>query len=440
MAKIDYDNSASNRGSGAKASYSGTTAYDDYLKRLAEQRAAAQRQAMKDQAAASTAASRALDGGAYTPDNSYLQYLAANGSGGQPVTPPTVTPPAGGGTGSGVSPAAAGSGAAAASSGAAQPAQAASSGASGGQFGFSAYDPAKDQAYMSAMSALKAASSNAPSYAGTYDSQLNDLYGKIVGRDKFNYDWNADPMYRQYRDQYVHLGQQAMQDTMGQAAGLTGGYGSSYGQQAGQQAYDAYLRQLNDKMPELYGMARDAYDAEGNQLLQQYGLLGDLRDNEYARYSDDYNRWLTERNNAQDRADTAYAQGVQNWKNNYTVQQDNQQMLLNLMNTGYNPTDSELAFAGLTRAQANTIHDQWVKANTPAAPQYVYVSSKGNDNKSTGNKTTTSTAEKSASSGSNYTYEQVINALMAGGMNSTAAIQTVRNGGMDSALKLLGLK
>ena len=49
-----------------------------------------------------------------------------------------------------------------------------------------------------------------------------------LNREDFQYDVNADALYQQYKDRYVELGKDAMEDTMGQAAALTGGYGSSY--------------------------------------------------------------------------------------------------------------------------------------------------------------------------------------------------------------------
>ena len=88
-------------------------------------------------------------------------------------------------------------------------------------------------------------SSVKPTYAGTYDAGLADLYDRISTRPAFTYDVAKDPLYQQYKDQYVQQGKLAMKDTMGQAAALTGGYGSTYGQQVGQQAYDAYLQKLS---------------------------------------------------------------------------------------------------------------------------------------------------------------------------------------------------
>ena len=48
-------------------------------------------------------------------------------------------------------------------------------------------------------------------------------------------------------------------------------------------------------------------------MQQQYGMLGDLADDEYSKYRDAYNQWLTERDYAQGNADTAYDRGYNQW-------------------------------------------------------------------------------------------------------------------------------
>lgn len=148
---------------------------------------------------------------------------------------------------------------------------------------------------------------------GQYGQQMREALDAIRKRKKFSYDLNGDALYQQYKDKYVQQGKQAMQDTMGQAAALTGGYASTYGQAVGQQQYDAYLQQLNDVVPELYQMAYQQYQDEGDRMQQQYGMLGDLADDEYSKYRDAYNQWLTERDYAQGNADTAYDRGYNQW-------------------------------------------------------------------------------------------------------------------------------
>jgi hypothetical protein len=171
------------------------------------------------------------------------------------------------------------------------------------------YDPATDTAYQQALAALQQAQQSMPSYQASYDQQLQNVYDQIVNRKPFQYNVNEDALYQQYRDQYAQMGQMAMMDTMGQAAGLTGGYGSSYAQAAGQQAYQGYLQQLNQVVPELYGMARDAYDQEGQNLMNQYAMLGDMADTEDGRYQDQLNQYWQNLNFAKDQADDAYERG-----------------------------------------------------------------------------------------------------------------------------------
>ena len=141
-------------------------------------------------------------------------------------------------------------------------------------------------------------------YQSQWQDQLNQTIQQILNRDKFSYDLNGDALYQQYKDQYVQQGKMAMMDTMGQAQAMTGGYGNSYAQSAGQQAYHAYLQQLNEVVPELYGMALDQYNQEGQNLLNQFAILGEQEDKDYGRYIDSMNAWLAERDYLAGRYDT----------------------------------------------------------------------------------------------------------------------------------------
>ena len=132
-------------------------------------------------------------------------------------------------------------------------------------------------------------------YQSTWQDQLNETISQILNRDKFSYDLNGDALYQQYKDQYVQQGKMAMMDTMGQAQAMTGGYGNSYAQSAGQQAYQGYLQQLNEVVPELYGMALDQYNQEGQDMYNQAALMAQQEDRDYGRYQDAMNAWLSER-------------------------------------------------------------------------------------------------------------------------------------------------
>lgn len=137
------------------------------------------------------------------------------------------------------------------------------------------------QAYLEQVKASKPGA-----YQSRWDDELTSLYDQIRNRKKFSYDMGTDPLYQQYREQYQRLGRLAMQDTMGQAAALTGGYGSTYSEQVGQQAYNAYLQNLNDIVPQLQQQAYQRYQDEGTDLYNQYSLVKGRDDTDYGRYRD----------------------------------------------------------------------------------------------------------------------------------------------------------
>lgn len=165
------------------------------------------------------------------------------------------------------------------------------------------YDPYKESDKVT--QAEKAAADAAAAVEGygdfTYGNQaiLDDVIKKILNREKFSYDLNGDALYQQYKDKYIQQGKMAMQDTMGQAAAMTGGYGNSYAATVGNQAYQASLENLNNVVPELYQMAYDRYNQEGQDMLNQYGLLADDRATQYGEWQDGYNRAVADRDHYQ---------------------------------------------------------------------------------------------------------------------------------------------
>ena len=150
-------------------------------------------------------------------------------------------------------------------------------------------------------------------YQSQWDGELTELYNRIANRKPFSYDLGTDPVYQQYREQYQRQGRLAMQDTMGQAAALTGGYGSTYGEQVGQQAYNAYLQNLNDIVPDLYNAAYNRYRDEGTDLYNQYGLLSDRENQAYSRYRDTVNDYYSDLSDARSAYDSAYSRDYNQW-------------------------------------------------------------------------------------------------------------------------------
>ena len=94
---------------------------------------------------------------------------------------------------------------------------------------------------------------------------------------------------------------------MGQAAALTGGYGSSYAQAVGQQSFDETMRGLGDLS---YQMWRDR-KTDANQAYSNLSA--------------------------------------------------------SILTAGYQPTEQELAAAGMTKEQAEALRQAWIAGNPAAA-------------------------------------------------------------------------
>ena len=173
-------------------------------------------------------------------------------------------------------------------------------------------------------------------YSSAYTDRINELIDKMGSR-KFSYDVNADALYNQYKDSYMRQGKQAMQDTVGQAAAMTGGYGNSYAATAGSQAYQSYLDQLNDRIPELYQLAMDRYNMEGSDMQNMYSILANQDANDYAKYRDTVADYQNDRSYYDTRYQNLYAQAQnlwgQNWSNYLNVSQMNDNNRQNAVNT-----------------------------------------------------------------------------------------------------------
>ena len=154
----------------------------------------------------------------------------------------------------------------------------------------------------------------------TYWASVQAAQDKINNREKFSYDLNGDALYQQYKDKYIQQGKMAMQDTMGQAAALTGGYGNSYAATAGNQAYQAHLQNLNDVVPELWQMAYDRYNQEGQDLLNQYTMAKDAYATKYGEHADQMAQYNADRSYLQAVADSLYQRDYGAWNDNRTFE------------------------------------------------------------------------------------------------------------------------
>ena len=113
-----------------------------------------------------------------------------------------------------------------------------------------------------------------PTGSDKYLAMQKEYIEKYLGRDPFEYDVNADEVYKIYRAQALKQADRARRDTVAQAAGLTGGYGSSYAAAAGSAAYNEVMEGVDAMIPELYEAAKARYDTEGAEMLDKANMAG----------------------------------------------------------------------------------------------------------------------------------------------------------------------
>lgn len=239
------------------------------------------------------------------------------------------------------------------------------------------YNAENSSVVMDAQAALNKHLATKPGeYVSLWSQQMGDAMNAYLNRPGFSYDFNSDALYQQYKDQYIKQGKLAMADVMGQAAAMTGGYGNSYAATVGNQAYQASLDNLNDIIPDLYSMAYDKYNQEGQDLLNAYSLYADRDADDYAKYLDEYNAWESERSylkGVYDEAKTEdyskYLESVDDW--NTTLKE-----LGDTYNESIENAENENPFGMYT--QEDFVKRMWetITMNDPAAAAMLVNSAK----------------------------------------------------------------
>ena len=221
--------------------------------------------------------------------------------------------------------------------------------------------PVQSSTVQQAQSALQQA--NNSGYQSKWQTKINDMLGQYMNREKFSYDVNEDALFQQLKEQYAMMGQQAMMDTMGQASALTGGYGNSYAQGVGQQAYQGYIQQLTDRVPDFYQMALNQYLNEGSQIRDNISMLMQQENVDYGQYRDlvgdqqwkdtfDYDKARDEIADQQWRETFDYSKS----RDQLSDQQNAYSKLMALMTGyGYKPSEAEMKAAGMSKAQRDAI-------------------------------------------------------------------------------------
>lgn len=179
-------------------------------------------------------------------------------------------------------------------------------------------------------------------YNSAYNDRIDALIDDMANR-KFSYDINGDALYNQYKNQYMTQGKQAMQDSMAQAALMTGGYGNSYGAAVGNQAYQSYLNQLNDKIPELYNLALSRYNTETTDKQNLYNMMSNQEAANYSKYRDTVSDYQADRSYYDAQLQNLRTMGQnlwgQNWSNYWNAAERNDTNWNNAIQAGLSAFD-----------------------------------------------------------------------------------------------------
>nr|DAR10787.1 MAG TPA: hypothetical protein [Caudoviricetes sp.] len=152
-----------------------------------------------------------------------------------------------------------------------------------------------------------------PNFDYTYDSEMRALIDQILNSNLA--DWKKGDQYSALRDQYAANGQMSMADLLGQVSSRTGGLASSYAASVANQEY-------NDWMSKLEQAAREMYQQDRSDKLNNLGVLNDAYSREYGEYGDKLNQWNADRNFAYQQAQDALANQWKQKEWDYNMSQD----------------------------------------------------------------------------------------------------------------------
>lgn len=175
----------------------------------------------------------------------------------------------------------------------------------------------------------------------SYTDEVEAMMNKIMNREEFVYDADSDQLFQQALASAMNSGKTAMQDTIGQASALTGGYGSTYATSAGNQAYNAFIEDAYDNLPEYYQMALQAYQMEGEEMYRQLGMFSDADAREWGKTMDAYNATSQYRNQAYNEAYTLHQDSITNAYNSANFQLNEYGQLVNNAYNIYNVASNE---------------------------------------------------------------------------------------------------
>lgn len=199
-----------------------------------------------------------------------------------------------------------------------------------------------------------------PTYESKYGSQIEQTLDKILNKEDFSYDFNADPLYQNYKDSYTKLGNEAAMNAAASASALTGGYGNSYAATAASQANQQYLTQLNERIPELHNAALAKYQMEQENLYNQFGALQSEEGRLYGIYRDDVSDYYSDWSNLMNGYNTAQSQ--ENWNTQMDYQKARDAVSDSQWQKSFDNSNSQWAAQMAYQKERDAVSDsQWQK-------------------------------------------------------------------------------
>ncbi len=213
-------------------------------------------------------------------------------------------------------------------------------------------------------------------FQNPYQEQTDKVLQEFIGRDPFSYDPSTDPIWGQYQKTYLREGQRAREDTLGNMAAATGGQTSTAAVHAASQAQDYYNAQMADKIPELYQLAYEMYQGQGNDYLNQInamrglgsdalnawnanlgllnsqlsgiqGISDDLYNRAYNKYAADYQANRDALSDTRYREETAYNKQLNQYEMDQNAQKQAREQALKWLSMGIMPSDGVIEQSGL---------------------------------------------------------------------------------------------
>lgn len=209
-------------------------------------------------------------------------------------------------------------------------------------------------------------------YSSQYGSQIDAMLNALLNREPFSYNKDDDPLYQQYKESYTRAGNRAMQDTLAQVSARTGGIASSYGTSASQQAYNNYMAELANKVPELYQLAYSMYMDDIAQDRADLDTVLGIDNMYYDRYRDTVgdSQWQQTFDYNASRDQVADSQWQQQF--NYSVNSDMQKLARSqidaILKAGGTPSAELVAQAGYSNDYIGAMGNYYQQKAKPSTP------------------------------------------------------------------------